>query len=246
MPHAARKEAHFTPATFKFLRALAKNNNKDWFAAHKAEYEAQVKAPCLAFIADLAAPLAKISPQMVASPKPVGGSLFRIYRDTRFATDKTPYKTHAGLSFFHAATKQVARAAGANAMMGRLDAPGFYLHLEPGASFLGGGLWHPQPETLKRIRANIVSNPASWKKATRDPKLLKVFALDGDRLQRPPAGYDPAHELIEDLKRKDFIASSQLREAEICDPGFLKEAIRRYALMAPLVDWLCTSLDLEF
>lgn len=239
-------DAHFSPATFKFLRQLAKNNDKDWFAAHKADYEAAVKAPCLAFIADLAAPLAKISPQMLASPKPVGGSLFRIYRDTRFSSDKTPYKTHAGMSFFHAATKQVARAAGANAMMGRLDAPGFYLHLEPGASFLGGGLWHPQPDTLKRIRANIVSNPASWKKATRDPKFLKQFALGGDRLQRPPAGYPADHELIEDLKRKDFVASSALSDEEVCAPGFLKEAVRRYALMAPMIDWLCTSLDLEF
>ena len=239
-------DAHFSPATFKFLRQLAKNNDKDWFAAHKAEYEAAVKAPCLAFIADLAAPLAKISPQMLASPKPVGGSLFRIYRDTRFSSDKTPYKTHAGMSFFHAATKQVARAAGANAMMGRLDAPGFYLHLEPGASFLGGGLWHPQPDTLKRIRANILSNPASWKKATRDPKFLKQFALGGDRLQRPPAGYPADHELIEDLKRKDFVASSALSDEEVCAPGFLKEAVRRYALMAPMIDWLCTSLDLEF
>lgn len=239
-------DAHFSPATFKFLRQLAKNNDKDWFAAHKSEYEAAVKAPCLAFIADLAPPLAKISPQMLASPKPVGGSLFRIYRDTRFSSDKTPYKTHAGMSFFHAATKQVARAAGANAMMGRLDAPGFYLHLEPGASFLGGGLWHPQPDTLKRIRANLVSNPASWKKATRDPKFLKQFALGGDRLQRPPAGYPADHELIEDLKRKDFVASSALSDEEVCAPGFLKEAVRRYALMAPMIDWLCTSLDLEF
>ena len=239
-------DTHFSPATFKFLRQLAKNNDKDWYAAHKAEYEAAVKAPCLAFIADLAAPLAKISPQMLASPKPVGGSLFRIYRDTRFSSDKTPYKTHAGMSFFHAATKQVARAAGANAMMGRLDAPGFYLHLEPGASFLGGGLWHPQPDTLKRIRANLVSNPASWKKATRDPKFLKQFALGGDRLQRPPAGYPADHELIEDLKRKDFVASSALSDEEVCAPGFLKDAVRRYALMAPMIDWLCTSLDLEF
>ena len=238
--------AHFSPATFKFLRALAKNNSKEWFADHKAEYEAQVKQPCLAFITDLAEPLKKISPQYVASPKPVGGSLFRIHRDTRFSGDKSPYKIHAGMSFYHQATKQVARAEGQNAMMGRLDAPGFYLHLEPGQCFLGGGLWHPQPDTLKRIRAQIVGNPASWKKATRDPKFLKHFALGGESLQRPPAGYPPDHELIGDLKRKDFVASCALSDAEVCEPGFLKEAVKRYAAMAPLVDWLCTSLDLEF
>ena len=240
------QNAHFSPATFKFLRALATHNSKEWFADHKPEYEAQVKQPCLAFITDLAEPLKKISPHYVASPKPVGGSLFRIHRDTRFSGDKSPYKIHAGMSFYHQATKQVARAEGQNAMMGRLDAPGFYLHLEPGASFLGGGLWHPQPDTLKRIRANIVGNPASWKKATRDPKFLKHFALGGDSLQRPPAGYPPDHALIEDLKRKDFVASCALSDEEVCEPGFLKEAVKRYAVMAPLVDWLCTSLDLEF
>lgn len=246
MPKPSPATAHFSPATFGFLRQLAEHNDKAWFAAHKAEYEARVKAPCLAFIADLAEPLKRISPHYVASPKAVGGSLFRIHRDTRFSADKTPYKTHAGMSFYHQATKQVARAEGQNAMLGRLDAPVFYLHLQPGASFLGGGLWHPQPDTLRRIRSNLVGNPASWKKATRDPAFLKHFALGGDSLQRPPAGYDPQHELINDLKRKDFVASCALSDDEVCAPGFLAEAVKRYTRLAPLVDWLCTSLDLEF
>ena len=238
--------AHFTPATFKFLRALARNNRKDWFAEHKADYEAQVKAPCLTFISDMATPLARISPQITASAKPVGGSLFRIYRDTRFSGDKTPYKTHAGINFFHAATRATARSEGGNAAMGRLDAPVFYLHIEPGACFLGGGIWHPQSDTLKRIRAYLLNNPASWKKVTRSAAFSKVFELGGDSLSRPPAGFDPAHELITDLKRKDYIASSTLTDAQVCEPGFLKEAVRRYTLMAPMADWLCGALDLEF
>lgn len=237
---------YFTPATFKFLKALAANNSKEWFAEHKAEYEAAVKAPCLAFISDLAAPLAKISPQLVASPKPVGGSLFRIYRDTRFASDKSPYKTHAGLSFYHAATKAVARSSGSNAMMGRLDAPGCYLHIEPGACFIGGGLWHPQPETLKRVRAYLVSNPASWKKATQAAPFTRYYTLDGDSLQRPPAGFDPAHELITDLKRKDFIGSAKLTQAEICSDQLLPLVISHYKALSPMLDWLCGALDLDY
>jgi len=238
--------AYFTPATFKFLKALKANNSKEWFADHKADYEAAVKDPCLAFIGDLAGPLAKISPQMIASAKPVGGSLFRIHRDTRFSTDKSPYKTHAGMSFYHAATKAVARAEGQNAMMGRLDAPGFYLHLEPGACFIGGGLWHPQPDTLKRVRAYLLGNPASWKKATQALPFTKCFALEGESLQRPPAGFDPTHPLIADLKRKDFIGSAPLTEAQLCAPDVLKTVIAHYAALSPMIDWLCGALDLDY
>lgn len=130
---------YFTPASFKFLKDLKRNNNREWFEKNKPRYEAQLKQPCLHFITDLAAPLQKISREYVASPKPVGGSLFRIYRDARFSADKSPYKTHAGMSFFHGVAKATARAGASNGMMGRLDAPVFYLHLEPGGCFIGGG-----------------------------------------------------------------------------------------------------------
>ena len=237
---------YFSPATFKFLKALAANNSKEWFADHKADYEAAVRAPCLAFINDLAAPLQQISPQLVANPKPIGGSLFRVHRDTRFTSDKSPYKTHAGMSFYHAATKAVARAEGQNAMMGRLDAPGFYLHLEPGACFLGGGLWHPQAETLKRIRASLLSNPTSWKQATQGKPFKQFFTLAGDSLQRPPKGFDPQHPLIDDLRRKDYIGSSAMTQQAVCAEDFLQVALARYQALAPMLDWLCGALDLEF
>ncbi len=240
------KTAQFTPATFKFLQSLAANNSRQWFAEHKADYEAAVKGPCLAFIAELAAPLQQISKQMIANPKPVGGSLFRIHRDTRFSGDKTPYKTHAGMNFYHAATKAVARAEGANAMLGRLDAPVFYLHLEPGGCFIGGGLWHPQSETLKRVRAYMVSNPASWKKATQAAPFNKFFVLTGASLQRPPQGFDPAHALITDLKRKDYVGTATLTQEQVCSPDFLKTTVSHYQAMAPTLDWLCGALDLDF
>ena len=93
----ARPQPYFTPATFRFLRALKRNNRRDWFHAHRDEYEAEVKTPCLRLITDIAGPLTAISPQLVASPRAVGGSLFRIHRDTRFSSDKSPYKTHVGM-----------------------------------------------------------------------------------------------------------------------------------------------------
>lgn len=241
-----KNAAYFTPATFKFLRDLKRNNNREWFEKNKPRYEAEVKQPCLRFIAELDAPLKKISAEYVANPKPVGGSLFRIYRDTRFSGDKTPYKTHAGMTFYHQATRAAVRGDAGNAGFGRLDAPVFYLHLEPGQCFIGGGLWHPQPDTVKRVRNFMLSNPASWKKATRGAAFRKVFEMDGESLSRPPQGYDPQHELIEDLKRKDFVATASLTEAQLCAPDAMKTVLKHYAQTAPMIDWLCGALDLDF
>jgi uncharacterized protein (TIGR02453 family) len=242
----ARPQRYFTPATFRFLRALKRNNRRDWFHAHKGDYEEQVKTPALRLITDLGDPLRTISPQLVASPRAVGGSLFRIHRDTRFASDKSPYKTHVGMSFYHNATKATARGSLGTAALGRLDAPVLYLHLEPGACFTGGGIWHPQPQTLKRLRDFLIDNPRSWKQATRGPAFRRVFELDGESLSRPPRGYDREHELIEDLKRKDFIASSALSDADLLRPDLVRVLMRRFRLMRPMLDWLCASVELEF
>jgi uncharacterized protein (TIGR02453 family) len=242
----ARPQPYFTPATFRFLRALKRNNRRDWFHAHKDDYENAVRAPALRLITDLAGPLRAISPQLVASPRAVGGSLFRIHRDTRFASDKSPYKSHVGMSFYHAATKATARGSLGTAALGRLDAPVLYLHVEPGACFTGGGIWHPQPATLKRLRDFLVDNPRSWKRATRAPAFRRVFELDGETLSRPPRGYDSEHELIEDLKRKDFIASSALADADLLRPDLARLLMRRFRLMRPMLDWLCASVELEF
>ncbi|HEY0916193.1 MAG TPA: DUF2461 domain-containing protein [Solimonas sp.] len=242
----AKAEAYFTPELFKFLKALKRNNSREWFHANKDRYEEQVRGPALRLIADMEGPLRSLSEQIVANPKPVGGSLFRIHRDTRFASDKTPYKTHVGITFYHAATKAMHRGDAGNAAMGRLDAPVLYLHLEPGECFTGGGIWHPQPDSLKRIRNYLLNNPASWKQATRSAAFRKHWELGGDSLSRPPKGYDPTHELIEDLKRKDFIASTPLSDEDILSPGLPQLLMKRYKDVVPLCDWLCGALDLDF
>lgn len=235
------------PAAFRFLKDLRKNNNREWFADNKARYERDLRQPCLELIAALAAPLQKISEHYIADPKPMGGSLFRIHRDTRFSADKSPYKLHTGMSFYHAATKAAARGnATGNVSFGRLDAPVFYLHLEPGQCFIGAGLWHPQPESVKRVRNYMCNNPFSWKGATRNAKFRKVYTLDGETLSRPPQGYDPQHELIDDLKRKDFVCMAPITEEQLASPDAVKIVMRHFTLAAPLVDWLCGALELEF
>ncbi|MGA2963471.1 MAG: TIGR02453 family protein, partial [Candidatus Korobacteraceae bacterium] len=165
MPDAA----FFQPELFEFLRQLKRHNDREWFAKNKVRYEQVVRDPALRFIAEFQSPLSRISLRFVADPRPTRGSLFRIYRDTRFAADKRPFKTHVGMHFLHAGGKDV-------------HAPLFYLHLEPRACFAAAGVWHPDNRTLTRIRVAIVQQPAQWAKVTRK------LELEGDSLTRPPRG----------------------------------------------------------
>ncbi|MBB5016253.1 DUF2461 domain-containing protein [Rehaibacterium terrae] len=225
--------AYFTDKTFAFLRGLARHNHREWFQAHKADYEAHLRQPFLRLIGELQPDIAAISPHYRADPRPVGGSLFRIHRDTRFANDKTPYKTWAGARFFHERSRQ-------------LEAPSFYLHIQPGNCFLGAGLWHPETITLRRIRDFIVENPEAWKQAVHAPAFRKRFQMGGESLSRPPRGYPAEHPLIEDLKRKSFVCWRNLDDATVTGPRLRQSVAEAFKGAAPLVDYLCAALDLEF
>lgn len=226
-------KAYFSPATFRFLRALDRNNSRDWFAAHKDDYERDVRDPFLALIADIAAPLAKVSPHYRADARKNGGSLFRIYRDTRFSNNKLPYKPWQGARFYHERRHEI-------------PAPSFYLHIQPGDCFAGGGMWHPEPDALKRIRAFLADNPAAWKRATQGKAFRERFSFWGESLSRPPRGYDPGHELIEDIKRKDFAAGEGFDETLACSAELLPWLVDTYKRIAPMIDYLCATQELEF
>ena len=227
------KRAHFGPELFRFLEDLERNNDREWFKDNKERYESDVKEPVLAFIMDFAAPLRKISPHFVADPRPNGGSLFRIYRDTRFSKDKTPYKTHAAAQFRHERAKDV-------------HSPGFYLHLGLDGVFLGTGIWRPDTRTLGALRDAIVDDPAAWKRIVRGKKFRETQRLTGESLKRPPRGYDAEHPLVEDLKRKDFISVRDLTRKEACSPGFVDTVASGFRAASPLVRFLTDALDLEF
>jgi uncharacterized protein (TIGR02453 family) len=219
--------SHFSPELFRFLRELAENNSRDWFQAHRDRYETTLREPCLRFISDLGPLLRKVSRRVVADPRPSGGSLFRIYRDTRFSKDKSPYKTHAGMYFPVRGGKDV-------------HTPGFYLHLEPGACFAAAGLWHPDSAALAKVREAIATRPADWKKAR------VGLSLEAERLRRPPRGYDADHPFIEDLKRKDFVSSVRLSDREVTSPRFLSGFVAECGKMSPLPRFLSAALELPW
>jgi uncharacterized protein (TIGR02453 family) len=222
-------QASFSPELFAFLADLKENNDREWFAANKHRYEEHVLEPALAFIDAFAPRLEKISPHVRADARPSGGSLFRIYRDTRFSKDKTPYKTNVGINFRH----ERARDA---------HAPGYYLHIGPGEIFAGGGIWHPGTEGATRIREAIVADPDRWKRATRGKRL----ELGGDSLKRVPSWADPEHPFAEDLKRKDFYGWARLSEEDVLAPGFVDEYAGICRAAAPLMQFLCEALDVPF
>lgn len=225
---------YFTDATFKFLRSLARHNDKIWFNDHKPQYEANVRQPFLRLLTDLQPDLAEVSIHFRSDPRTVGGSLFRIHRDARFSTDKSPYKTWQGARLFHERHKQV-------------PAPSFYFHLQPGGCFVGAGLWHPEPDTQRRVRQFILDNPGSWKKAAHDAKFRKRFEFEeSEKLVRPPRGFPADFEFIDDLKRRNFVFWRSLDNDVVTGPRLRQVLAADLATLGPFVDYLCAALDLEF
>ncbi len=224
---------YFTPELFTFLKDLDANNDRVWFKANQQRYEDVVRQPALDFITDYGERLAKISDHFVADSRTVGGSLFRIQRDTRFSKDKTPYKLNTGMHFRHERAKDA-------------HAPGYYVHLQPGQCFMGVGLWRPETKVAYAIRHHIDDEPAAWKKAVNGKRFTDVFTLDGDSLTRPPKGFDAEHPLIDDLKRKDFIASTKLKQSDVTSGSFMDQFEDLSKRATPFMRFLCEAVGVEF
>jgi len=229
-PASTGLENPLGPGLFRFLKDLKAHNERAWFLENKARYEAEAREPMLRLIAAFSGPLASLNRHFAADPRPSGGSMFRIYRDTRFSKDKTPYKTHVAAHFPHRTVQA-----------GGVHGPGFYLHLEPGGSFAGGGLWHPDPDALFKVRQAIVARSAAWKKL-KDTGL----EIEGEALKRVPQGFDPDHPWAEDLKFKDFYVSTAFSDAQVLAPGFPDRLLGALGDASPLVAFLCRALNLPW
>ena len=227
---------YFTPEVFAFLSELADNNEKAWWEANKKRYIEVIKEPAMEFIADFEPRLHKLSPHFVADTRTNGGSLMRPYRDTRFAKDKTPYKTNVGIQFRHEGGKDV-------------HAPGFYIHLEPSQNFAGVGMWSPETATARRVRQHIYEHPDRWKKATRADAFLDDWDLEPDEedmLKRVPKDFDPDFEYADDLRMKSFIAGGRLSRKEVTSSTLDEDIAEKFSTAGDFTGFLTEAVGLPY
>lgn len=226
-------QSPISPKLFKFLRELKKNNNRDWFMQNKPRYQDEVLGPAVELVAQLEKPLAKAAPMLGVIPKNHNGSVMRIYRDTRFGKDKTPYKTNVGISIRHQANQDI-------------HAPGVYIHFDPKECFIGAGCWRPEASVLKAIRVAIDEDPKAWKR-TRDNKAFNTkFELAGEKLKTSPRDFSKDHPMIDDLRRIDFIAVAPLTQKEVCSDEIVKVVIDHIKKAKPLMQFICDAIDVPY
>ena len=216
------KPPAFPQAGLNFLKSLKRNNNRDWFQEHRTTYDESVKLPMLELIAALAKEFADFAPEIQVSPR----SLFRIYRDTRFSKDKTPFKTHVAASF---SVKGLDRHEGA----------GFYFHIAPTELWIGGGIYRPPSDELRTVRDHIAANHERLKKIVEARHFKKLFGtLQGEQSSRMPRGYPADHPAEHYLRLKDVLAARELEPADSTKPKFLETLVESFRGMHPLIRFL--------
>jgi uncharacterized protein (TIGR02453 family) len=207
----------------RFFRSLKRNNRREWFQPRKHLFEQHVKAPMLDLVAAINRELAKFAPEYVTEPK---SAIFRIYRDTRFSADKTPYKTHVAASF--------SRRGGE-----RLGTGGFYFSVSHDVIEVAAGLWHPDRDVTLIVRNHIAETHQELIKILADKKARKLAGeLKGDALSRSPKGFDPAHPAAEFIKMKDWIMDVTLESNLATTPELQPAIVERFRGMAPLLKYL--------
>jgi uncharacterized protein (TIGR02453 family) len=216
-------KASFTPATLSFLRALKRNNDREWFKARRERYERDVREPMLRVIERLALDFKKFAPELIASPK---ASMYRIYRYTRFSGDKTPLKTHVAAAF---PWRGLARHQGA----------GLYFEVAPTWVWIGGGIYAPEPAHLVKVREHIAETFPEIRTLSRARPFVKMFgALGGEKLTRVPRGYARDHPAADFLRHKQFLAGRELPAAIVTGETFYPELLATFKAALPLIRFL--------
>ncbi len=216
------------PGTLRFLNALKKNNNKDWFDKNKVQYLA-AKDNMELVVSDVIKEIGKFDKTIAGLQ--AKSCVFRIYKDVRFSKDKTPYKTNMGASINEGGKKAIG--------------PGYYLHIEPGNSFIAGGMWMPPGDELKKIRQEIDYNPKPLKKALANPAFKKYFGgLSPEyKLKTTPKGYDKGHADIELLRFNSFIVWHKIPDKILASKTFAKEIAKGAKIMKPFLDYLKVAIS---
>ena len=215
---------HIAPDAIKFLSELRENNERAWFTANKSRYE-DARHDLAVFVDNLIGEIAAFDPGVIGMEGK--DCVFRIYRDTRFAKDKTPYKTNMGAHIVAGGRKnEMARA-------------GYYLHLEPGGCFLGGGAHHPPSDWMAAIRRSIERDGDKLRKIAAARDFKKYFgAISGEQIKTAPRGYAKDHPEIDLLRYKSLVAVHEIKDKDVSDPGFLKHAGKVFKAMKPFEDFL--------
>ncbi len=210
-------------STIRFLKDIDKNNNKEWFTGHKAKYEAALE--------NIKAFKDEVMKGLNKKDVIEEGKVFRIYRDVRFSKDKLPYKNNLGVHFKRA---------------GKDRRGGYYLHIEPGKTFAGGGFWEPAPADLKRIRDEIAFDDKPLRKIISSKSFVKNFgSLNGEELKTAPSGYDREHPAIDLIRKKQYLVGRNFTDKEVTSAGFLKEVITSFEAMRPLFDYMSEVLSTD-
>lgn len=218
----------FSAATLQFLRSLKRNNRRDWFNAHRDDYEKHVRQPMAAIVERLAEDFRSFAPELVASPKI---SMYRIYRDTRFSENKAPYKTHAAAVF---PTRGLAKHEGA----------GLYFHVSAEDVWIGGGMYSPQPAQLAAVREHIAANLGQLRAIVESPAFRRrIGALEGERLTRVPRGFAKDHPAAEYLKYRHFIAGAEFPCEFATSPRFYATMLAVFREVLPLSRFLNAPLN---
>ena len=223
----------FRPASLRFFRGLAKNNNKQWFETHRSDYESEVREPMRALIGDVNARLATFAPEMGGDPK---RSMFRINRDIRFSKDKSPYKTNAGCWFNH---KSASSKVGGEANEG---SAGFYFHFQPGKSFVGAGLWMPPRPQLDTLREAIADDPEGFDRIVRQLKKYGGLSEEHGMLKRMPRGYADDHPAGRYLRLQSFTCGRAIKDSQLTNARLPAIVAKEFEGMLPLVRWLNKAL----
>src|SRR5215471_16175800 len=219
----SRAFSAFPKESLQFLRNLKRNNNREWFLAHKAIYEQYVKQPTSDLIEALGAEFQRFAPEMVSTAKV---SAYRIHRDTRFSKDKSPYKTHVAAVFPRSG-------------LGKHDGAGFYLHIAPSEVFIGGGLYMPFPEDLRSVRQHIADEHQAFAKIIGSRQFQKLFGgITGEQLSRVPRGFSATHPAAEYLRYKNFLASRDFAPEVAVSPRFYKLVVQTFEGMVPFIRFL--------
>lgn len=221
---AKQSQVTIPASGFEFLQKLRQHNNREWFNEHKTTYQQELQH--LEQFAE--ALLAKMNTHDLIETSSGKKSLYRIYRDTRFSQDKTPYKTHWSGSFKRATQQRRG---------------GYYFHIEQGNSFVAGGFFGPVPADLKLIRDDIAFDPAPLQKILKNKTFMAYFgSLQGEQVKTTPKGYPADHEAIELLRFKQYLLIRKFTDEEVMAPSFLEEANKTYIAMRPFFDYMTEVL----